>query len=473
MTYLSVTFSIFRQTVRIIWDQIELVFLRGVDFIMRIMSHLPGPLGAPFRAAHKSIAGDMAGIQRDVAGAMRKVQADVNKLHGKTVSVGVHATGSGGVKVTPSSGVPGAKNYAVYFKPLARGGRLPGFGGGDQHPVLLESGEAVVDKIRTRKFAPVLKAMGVPGMAAGGLAGPIGTAGAINAAAETRADIRALVTAIKTAVAARAAAQAATAGTGGSFGDSGVRSGSAAAAQAFARSIMGQYHWGANQWPPWLYLGNQESGWNAYAVNASSGAYGIGQSLGHGHPYNLGDYKTQVIWMANYIRGRYGNPANAWAHERAFNWYGGGLDAMFGKPTLIGVGERGLEHVTVTPRGRRRGEHVQHHRQRAAHRQQGRHRAGHRRAHPRVRTGFREQVAPVTTPAGWPTIIVEAGLDPFTPGLSGTELILDDAVNGKLDTGTLGPGTVWTSARRVHAERRAHRPVRHHHPVLAPGSRAR
>ncbi len=46
---------------------------------------------------------------------------------------------------------------------------------------------------------------------------------------------------------------------------------------------------------------------------------------------------------------------------------------------------------------------------------------------------------------GWPGIIVEAGFVPTAPGLAGTELILGDAVLGKLGTGTLAAGTVWTS----------------------------
>ena len=50
----------------------------------------------------------------------------------------------------------------------------------------------------------------------------------------------------------------------------------------------------------------------------------------------------------------------------------------------------------------------------------------------------------MTTPAGWPLIIVEAGLRPVPPGLAGTELILDDPAVGKLDTGTLAAGTIWT-----------------------------
>ena len=117
----------------------------------------------------------------------------------------------------------------------------------------------------------------------------------------------------KAANAARSAAQGAT----GAFADTGARSGSARLAQSFAASVLPR-GW---SFPALLSLWNQESGWNAYAVNPSSGAYGIPQSLGHGHPYNLGDYKAQIMWGINYIAGRYGSSQAAWAHEVAYNWY--------------------------------------------------------------------------------------------------------------------------------------------------------
>jgi hypothetical protein len=116
------------------------------------------------------------------------------------------------------------------------------------------------------------------------------------------------------------ALSAAAAGIGGAVAGTGARSGSAALAQRFAISVLGNYGW-SGQFPALQALWNQESGWNAYAVNPSSGAYGIPQSLGHGHPYALGDYKAQIIWGLNYILGRYGSPNAAWAHERAFGWY--------------------------------------------------------------------------------------------------------------------------------------------------------
>jgi SLT domain-containing protein len=79
-----------------------------------------------------------------------------------------------------------------------------------------------------------------------------------------------------------------------------------------------------NQFPPLQALWNRESGWNAYAVNPSSGAYGIPQSLGHGHPFNLGDYVAQIWWGLRYIAGRYGSPAAAWGHELSAGWYDNG-----------------------------------------------------------------------------------------------------------------------------------------------------
>lgn len=134
--------------------------------------------------------------------------------------------------------------------------------------------------------------------------------------------------------------------SGSASGDTASHSAIAAAAQAYARSILAQHGWGLDQMPPLIKLWNQESGWNPYAINPSSGAYGIPQSLGHGHPYNLGDYVAQVNWGENYIDSRYGSPAAAWAHEIGFNWYD---DGGFLPPGLsIAVNNTGAnEHKAV------------------------------------------------------------------------------------------------------------------------------
>lgn len=44
----------------------------------------------------------------------------------------------------------------------------------------------------------------------------------------------------------------------------------------------------------------------------------------------------------------------------------------------------------------------------------------------------------------YPTVIIEAGFTPTAPAIAGTDLILDDATFGKLDTGTLASDTTWT-----------------------------
>lgn len=50
---------------------------------------------------------------------------------------------------------------------LSTGGKIPGFGGGDKFPALLEGGEAVVPKHLTSAVAPFLAANGVPGFSNG------------------------------------------------------------------------------------------------------------------------------------------------------------------------------------------------------------------------------------------------------------------------------------------------------------------
>jgi septal ring factor EnvC (AmiA/AmiB activator) len=99
-------------------------------------------------------------------------------------------------------------------------------------------------------------------------------------------------------------------------------------AQAYARSVLGNYGWGADQFGCLVSLWTQESGWRANALNTSSGAYGIPQALPASKLAAAGaDWRTnahtQVNWGLAYVKGRYGSPCAAWAHEMAQNphWY--------------------------------------------------------------------------------------------------------------------------------------------------------
>ena len=134
-------------------------------------------------------------------GAVTALQGAINAVRGKSVTISVdqvytvHTTGTapgGGYVTTPSMGLtpytPTGAGLnllpAAYTKSAAMtsatnpyaggisgraatGMRVPGFGGGDIFPALLEPGESVVPKELTASVAPFLAMHGVPGFAAG------------------------------------------------------------------------------------------------------------------------------------------------------------------------------------------------------------------------------------------------------------------------------------------------------------------
>lgn len=116
------------------------------------------------------------------------------------------------------------------------------------------------------------------------------------------------------------------------------------------------YGWTGRQWTALKSLWDRESGWNPLADNPTSTAFGIPQFLASTAKaygvYGSTDPTRQIIAGMRYISDRYGNPVNALAawSARSPHWYGGGLPpTVFESPTLIGVGERGAETVSVTP----------------------------------------------------------------------------------------------------------------------------
>lgn len=86
------------------------------------------------------------------------------------------------------------------------------------------------------------------------------------------------------------------------------------------------YNWSGDQWTALNNIVMAESGWNQLAENASSGAYGIPQSLPGSKMASAGadwqtNPKTQIAWMLQYIQQRYGNPVSAWNFHLANGWY--------------------------------------------------------------------------------------------------------------------------------------------------------
>ncbi|WP_433792157.1 lytic transglycosylase domain-containing protein [Actinoplanes sp. CA-252034] len=81
-----------------------------------------------------------------------------------------------------------------------------------------------------------------------------------------------------------------------------------------------------DQFPCLDKLWKKESGWNYKALNSSSGAYGIPQSLpGEKMASEGSDWKTnpatQIKWGLGYIKGRYNTPCGAWSHSQNVGWY--------------------------------------------------------------------------------------------------------------------------------------------------------
>jgi len=96
--------------------------------------------------------------------------------------------------------------------------------------------------------------------------------------------------------------------------------------QQIAEAMLGSFGWSSSQFscldPVWAH----ESGWSVSAYNAGSGAFGIPQALPGSRMASAGpdwqtDAATQIRWGLEYIKGTYGSPCGAWAHEEATGWY--------------------------------------------------------------------------------------------------------------------------------------------------------
>nr|WP_231716117.1 hypothetical protein [Arthrobacter zhangbolii] len=156
--------------------------------------------------------------------------------------------------------------------------------------------------------APAAEAAGEPGTGNPGTDQTEAAAAAAAAAAEAEA------AAAAEAEAAEAAARAAT-----PVDDP-------AAAKAYAASALAQRGWEASQLSCLDTLWTKESEWLTSATNASSGAYGIAQSLPAEKMASAGtdwqtSYRTQINWGLDYISSRYGTPCSALNFHYANNWY--------------------------------------------------------------------------------------------------------------------------------------------------------
>ena len=119
---------------------------------------------------------------------------------------------------------------------------------------------------------------------------------------------------------------------------------SASANEILGANLAAGYGWTGQQVTCLDELWTRESGWSQTAKNPTSGAYGVAQALGQirgvsvalnqeGYnypppfttanppPWGDSDPAAQISWGLGYIKGRYGTPCGAWAHEEADGFY--------------------------------------------------------------------------------------------------------------------------------------------------------
>ena len=97
-------------------------------------------------------------------------------------------------------------------------------------------------------------------------------------------------------------------------------------AKDFALQQVKEKGWDYTQFSCLVKLWERESNWRWNALNKSSGAYGIPQSLPANKMASAGadwqtNPETQIRWGIRYIDGRYKSPCAALAHSDEHNWY--------------------------------------------------------------------------------------------------------------------------------------------------------
>ena len=96
--------------------------------------------------------------------------------------------------------------------------------------------------------------------------------------------------------------------------------------RAIAESMLSDYGWDSSEMSCLDDLWVSESGWDVYATNPTSGAYGIPQALPAAKMATAGsDWRTnpatQIEWGLDYIESSYGTPCGAWDFKQGNGWY--------------------------------------------------------------------------------------------------------------------------------------------------------
>jgi len=266
----------------------------------------------------------------DAAALVKGFQDKINALKGKTVNVDLTTSGHGTIIIT-GTGINQRTINTTTGTLRGPGGHTAngwlvsgGVPGVDSVPIVAMPGELVVPTRMVRAGAVDHLRGKIPGFASGGVVGRVSAAESGAGLAEAQwGQLAAQAFAVSAIQAAKKAAAAAAAASGFGPGSTAL-GGDAAANKALARQM---FPWPASQWPSFDYLEMREAGYNRFARNPSSGAYGIPQALPEsklpfaGQSGGGSHAGPQLSWMYGYIHDRYVTPFNAALHERFNNWY--------------------------------------------------------------------------------------------------------------------------------------------------------
>lgn len=286
-----------------------------------------------------------------LTGSLHKVPKNTN------ANVSVHASGNGGMTFTEKVEQSISSGSFALGVSKALGGMITGgTPGKDSVLGMLMPGEVVVPTGMVNAGAVDHLRGKLPGFSGGGLVGKIGSMVPWLSGAETSFlesgehaflmnEWKHLQAAVHNSAAQKAMISKS---SGASAGSSGPGGGAPSANAALARKLHPDWGSGA-AWAAWNNTEMREAGWNQFARNPSSGAYGIPQAL---PPSKMGaaanppqsNPTAQINWMYSYIKGRYGSPQNAWAHEQSAGWYAPGGATSSGWAV---VGEHGRELIKV------------------------------------------------------------------------------------------------------------------------------
>lgn len=293
----------------------------------------------------------------------------------------VYVQGSGSFSIQAASGNVAGTHYA--YGAHAAGGHIrgPGSGTSDSIPTWLSNGEFVVNAASTARHLGLLHAINAGKMASGGtvsasasgvtgsydsgrlnILGSLSALGAMGPWAndQSNANPHSAYPGVTYAISA-AIAQAIKQMEQQMMSGIGMAGISNAGAYAALMSAAAKVGWTGGLWQDLVSLEMREAGFNLGIVNSSSGAAGIAQFIqGFGEYYQYGGnpYSAagQAVAMVNYIIQRYGNPANAWAHEVNYGWYdrGGflkpGLNIAMngtGRDEPVGAAIGGGQDITI------------------------------------------------------------------------------------------------------------------------------